>query len=104
MINTFYGALKAPFYETVVDVIDAKGGTFLTSRESSTEVPNYYIRNTKKRIAPIAITNFTSPYVGLEGIVKEKISYKRGDVNLTGNLYLPKGFDPKKDKPLPVIM
>ncbi len=96
---------QAPYYENIVDVIDAKGGTFLTSRESLTEPPNYYIRNIIKRIAPIRITNFTNPYAGLEGITKEKISYKRADgINLTGNLYLPKGFDPKKDKPLPVIM
>ncbi|HVG12492.1 MAG TPA: prolyl oligopeptidase family serine peptidase [Flavisolibacter sp.] len=96
---------QAPYYETVVDVIDAQNGVFLTSREAPTEAPNYYIRNTKRRIAPIAITNFTNPYAGLEGIKREKISYKRDDgISLTGNLYLPKGFDPKKDKPLPVIM
>ncbi|HYH15086.1 MAG TPA: prolyl oligopeptidase family serine peptidase [Flavisolibacter sp.] len=96
---------QAPFYEQVIDVIDPAGGVFLTSRESQTETPNYYIRNVKKRIAPIAITDFKNPYAGLDGIKKEKISYKRSDgINLTGNLYLPKGFDPKKDKPLPVIM
>jgi dipeptidyl aminopeptidase/acylaminoacyl peptidase len=96
---------QAPYYETVIDVIDPTAGVFLTSRESQTEAPNYYIRNTKKKIAPIAITNFTNPYAGLEGIKKEKISYKRADgIDLTGDLYTPKGFDPKKDKPLPVVM
>lgn len=96
---------QAPYYETVVDVIDPAGQVFLTSRESQTETPNYYIRNLKKRIAPIAITDFKNPYPQLEGIYKEKISYKRADgINLTGNLYLPKGYDTKKDGPLPVIM
>jgi dipeptidyl aminopeptidase/acylaminoacyl peptidase len=86
-------------------VLDAKNGVYLTSRESTLEAPNYYIRNIKKRVAPLPITDFKNPYAGLEGIVKEKISYKRDDgINLTGNLYLPKGFDPKKDKPLPVII
>ncbi len=33
---------QSPYYETVVDVIDGKNGTFLTSRESPTETPNYY--------------------------------------------------------------
>ena len=95
----------APYYETVVDVLDAAGGVFLTSRESPTEAPNYYIRNTKKKIAPVALTNFTNPYKGLEGIAKQKISYQRADgINLTGDLYLPKGYDAKKDGPLPVIM
>jgi dipeptidyl aminopeptidase/acylaminoacyl peptidase len=96
---------QAPYYETVIDVLDPANGVFLTSRESQTETPNYFIRHTKKKIAPVAITDFKNPYAGLEGIKKEKISYKREDgINLTGNLYLPKGFDPKKDKPLPVIM
>lgn len=96
---------QAPYYETVIDVIDPQRGVFLTSRESPTEAPNYFIRNIKKKIAPLAITDFKNPYPQLEGIKKEKISYKREDgINLTGNLYLPKGFDPKKDKPLPVIM
>jgi dipeptidyl aminopeptidase/acylaminoacyl peptidase len=95
----------APYYESVVEVIDAKSGVYLTSRESNLEAPNYYIRNIKKKVAPFAITDFKNPYAGLEGIAKEKISYKREDgINLTGNLYLPKGFDPKKDKPLPVII
>ncbi|WP_082886294.1 alpha/beta hydrolase family protein [Flavisolibacter tropicus] len=96
---------QAPYYEQVIDVIDPASGVYLTSRESQTETPNYYIRNVKKKIAPIAITDFKNPYAGLEGVKKEKISYKREDgINLTGNLYTPKGFDPKKDKPLPVVM
>ena len=95
----------APYYERVIDVIDPAGGVFLTSRESPTEAPNYYIRNVKKKIAPIAITAFENPYKELEGIVREKISYKRADgINLTGNLYLPKGYDAKKDGPLPVLI
>ena len=96
---------QAPYYETVIDVIDPIGGVFLTSRESPSETPNYYIRNVKKKIAPIAVTDFKNPYAQLEGVHKQKISYKRGDgINLTGDLYLPKGYDAKKDGPLPVIM
>jgi dipeptidyl aminopeptidase/acylaminoacyl peptidase len=95
----------APFYETVVDVIDPVNGIFLTSKESPTEAANYYIRNTKKKAAPVAITDFKNPYAQLEGIAKQKISYQRADgINLTGDLYLPKGYDAKKDGPLPVIM
>ena len=95
----------APYYERVVDVIDASNGVYLTLKESPSEVPNYYIRNTKKKIAPVAITDFTNPYEQLEGIAKQKITYQRADgINLTGDLYLPKGYDAKKDGPLPVIM
>ncbi len=95
---------KAPYYETVVDVIDADKGIYLTTKESITETPNYYIRNIKKN-SIVAVTDFKNPYAGLDGVKKEKITYKRDDgITLTGNLYLPKGFDPKRDKPLPVIM
>ncbi|MGV3656303.1 MAG: alpha/beta hydrolase family protein, partial [Chitinophagaceae bacterium] len=95
----------APYYERVIDVIDPAAGVFLTSRESITEAPNYYIRNVKKKIAPIAITDFENPYKELEGIAREKISYQRSDgINLTGSLYLPKGYDAKIDGPLPVLI
>lgn len=92
-------------YETVTDVLDAEKLVLLTRRESQSEAPNYYIRNLVLRVADRAITAFTNPYPQLDGITKEKISYKRADgIDLTGTLYLPKGFDPKKDKPLPVLM
>ncbi|MEJ7911845.1 MAG: prolyl oligopeptidase family serine peptidase [Chitinophagaceae bacterium] len=95
----------SPYYETVVEVIDPQKGVYLTSRESTAEAPNYYLRDLSKGGEPVAITDFKNPYTGMEGVKKEKISYKRDDgINLTGNLYLPKGFDPKRDKPLPVIM
>ena len=95
----------APYYETVIDVFDAENLVFLTSKESPTEVPNYYIRNLKKKIAPIAITDFKNPYPQMEGVVKQKISYKREDgINLTGDLYLPKGYNKEKDGPLPVVI
>lgn len=93
------------FYEYVVRVLDPENGVFITRRESPTETPNYYIRNLKKRIAPVALTQFTNPYVQLEGISKEKIKYKRADgIDLTATLYLPKGYDKTKDGPLPLLI
>ena len=57
------------------------------------------------KIADVPVTNFTNPYPGLEGISKEKIFYKRADgIDLTGDLYLPKGYDKAKDGPLPTII
>nr|WP_294994837.1 prolyl oligopeptidase family serine peptidase [uncultured Sediminibacterium sp.] len=92
-------------YETVNDVIDADKLVLLTRRESQTEVPNYYIKNLVLRVADKAITNFTNPYPQLEGVKKEKVKYKRADgVDLTGDLYLPKGYNKEKDGPLPLIM
>jgi dipeptidyl aminopeptidase/acylaminoacyl peptidase len=96
----------APYYETVVDVLDPERGIFLTSRESLTETPNYYLRDLRKKSAiGTPLTNFSNPYAALEGITKTKISYKRADnVDLTGDLYLPKGYDPKAQGPLPVVI
>lgn len=92
-------------YEYVVDVLDANKLVLLTRRESQKEVPNYFIKNLVLRVADRQITNFTNPYPGLDGVTKEKITYKRADgIDLTGNLYLPKGYDKSKDAPLPVLI
>jgi dipeptidyl aminopeptidase/acylaminoacyl peptidase len=93
------------FYEVPVSVIDGDKMVFITRRESPTLPPNYYLRNAQKKIAAQAITDFENPYKQLEGVVKQKTFYTREDgINLTGDLYLPKGYDAKKDGPLPVIM
>jgi dipeptidyl aminopeptidase/acylaminoacyl peptidase len=92
-------------YEYSVSVIDPEKMTFITRRESPTQTPNYYIRQLGKKPTMKAITDFKNPYAQLEGIVKQKISYQRADgINLTGDLYLPKGYDARRDGPLPVIM
>ena len=92
-------------YETVNEVLDASKLVLLTRRESQKEVPNYYIKNLVLRIADQPVTDFKNPYPQLEGVSKQKVSYKRADgVDLTGDLYLPKGYDPKKQGPLPVLI
>ena len=41
----------------------------------------------------------------MEGVTKEKIKYKRADgVDLTGDLYLPKGYNKVRDGKLPVFI
>jgi dipeptidyl aminopeptidase/acylaminoacyl peptidase len=91
-------------YESVVDVIDPDKLVLLTRKESQTEVPNYYIKNLELKTAD-QITHFTNPYPQLVGVTKQKISYKRSDgVDLTGDLYLPKGYNKEKDGPLPVLI
>ena len=93
------------YFESVVRVLNPDKLELLTRKENEKEVPNYWIKNLKLKVADRQITNFTNPYPQLEGITKEKIKYKREDgVDLTGDLYLPKGYDPKKDGKLPVIM
>lgn len=91
-------------FEMVMEVIDINNLKLITRRETEKEVPNYYIRNIKEN-SKTQITNFKNPYLSMEGVTKEKIKYKRKDgVDLTGDLYLPKGYDKSKDGPLPTLL
>ena len=95
---------KEGFFESVIKVLDIDKRLLLTRRESENEMPNYYIRDLKNKNDKV-LTAFKNPYPQLEGVSKQKIFYKRADgVDLTGDLYLPKGYDVKKDGPLPVFI
>ena len=108
--GTIIWRCEAPYYETVVEVIDPEKNIFLTSRESQTEVPNFYLltvssKKGKTTANRIAITDFKNPYPQLEGVAKQKISYKREDgIDLTGDLYVPKGYNKEKDGLLPLVI
>jgi dipeptidyl aminopeptidase/acylaminoacyl peptidase len=91
---------QAPYYESFITFIDHKKGTFVTSRESNTENPNYYLR-TLGSTKLTAITQFPHPYPQLNEVKKEVLKYKRADgVELTADLYLPPGYK-KEQGPLP---
>jgi dipeptidyl aminopeptidase/acylaminoacyl peptidase len=104
--NDIVWRCKPGSYEFVVDVIDATALTVLSRKESHTDVPNYYLKHLGSSGGDDqAVTAFSNPYPQLDGVAREKISYKRADgVDLTGDLYLPKGYDAKKDGPLPVLI
>ncbi len=92
-------------FEVVIKLVDPGNLVLITKRETEKEMPNYWLKNLKLRIADQQLTTFTNPYPQLEGVTKEKIKYKRADgVDLTGDLYLPKGYDAKRDGPLPVFI
>lgn len=94
---------EAPFLEIPQDLLDADAGRILTSRESPTEPPNYFIRDLGSGTLA-ALTAFPHPTPFLKDIQKELIHYSREDgVKLTGTLYLPPGYR-KGDGPLPVLM
>ena len=97
---------KAPYYEYLVKMIDPIKLCFITARESQKEITNYYLHSiVKKQKTEKALTSFVSPYTELEGVSRQKISYKRTDgINLSGDLYLPKGFDAARDGALPVLI
>lgn len=103
--NNILWRCEKGYYEEVVDVPDAEGGTIITLKESQDVPRNYYVRNLKKRIAPMPITNFPDPQPALRKLRKEKISYKRRDgIDLTATVYLPEGYNAARDGRLPIVM
>lgn len=94
---------EAPYYETVVTLLDPKKVTFVTSRESNSENPNYYLRTAgNNKLTPL--TAFPHPYPQMKDVKKELLKYKRADgVELTAELYLPPGYK-KEDGPLPGLV
>jgi dipeptidyl aminopeptidase/acylaminoacyl peptidase len=96
---------QAPYYERVVKVLNSNATEFITVKESTDIQPNYWIVNSRKRIAPIQITEFLHPYASLKGINKELVRYKRKDgLDLSAVVYTPSGYDAVKDGRLPVLM
>lgn len=94
---------EAPFYERVVNFIDAKKQKVLTRRESKTEPPNYFVRNLQKNKLE-QITDFPHPTPQFANVQKEQIRYDREDgVKLTATLYLPSAYK-AEDGPLPMLM
>ena len=95
---------KEDCFEYVVEVLDASALKIITRRETEKDVPNYYLKSLQAN-SSVAITNFSNPYASMEGVSKQKIKYKRADgVDLTGDLYLPKGYNKEKDGPLPTLL
>ncbi|KAL1059867.1 hypothetical protein V6Z11_1Z000300 [Gossypium hirsutum] len=59
----------------------------------------------KEKYYESVITDFPHPYPQLASLQKEMIRYERKDgVQLTATLYLPPGYDPSKDGPLPCLV
>lgn len=96
---------QAPYYERVAKVMSSDATEFITLKESTDIQPNYWLINTKKRIAPMQLTAFAHPYESIKGINKQLVTYKRKDgLSLSAVVYTPEGYDPAKDGRLPVLM
>ncbi len=95
---------KAPYYEEVVSLLDDKGARILTRRESAKLAPNYMIRSVRGGTAR-AITDFADPAPVFANVTQRTITYNRADgLPLSGTLYLPAGYDAKRDGPLPTLL
>ncbi len=94
---------EAPYYEILVALLDEASRRLLTSRESKTEPPNYFLRDLARNDIR-QLTHFPHPTPQLANVHRELVRYKRADgVELTGTLYLPPGHSPD-DGPLPMLM
>ncbi|PJK11634.1 S9 family peptidase [Lysobacteraceae bacterium NML120232] len=92
-------------FEYPVGLLDAEGKRIITSRETPSERPNFWLRDLSATDKPRALTQFPHPTPQLRQVQKELIRYQRADgVALTGTLYLPPGYVAERDGPLPLLM
>ena len=89
-------------YEEPIAMLDDRGSRVLTRRQTTTEPPNYWVRNFNARVAPVQLTRFADPAPQFAGITSKLVTYSRADgVQLSATLYLPAGYTPEKDGRLP---
>jgi dipeptidyl aminopeptidase/acylaminoacyl peptidase len=88
-------------YESFVDFIGNSRDWIITSYQSKTEPPNYYVVNlTDNRRR--ALTRYKDPAPQMTGMIKRLVKYKRKDgVDLSGTLYLPPDY--KEGQRLPLV-
>ncbi|MFC4721103.1 alpha/beta hydrolase family protein [Geojedonia litorea] len=99
--NRLYQSQLTDKVETLSFALDAKAGEIVVQIESKNEFPNYYIRNIKKRIGLIPLTQFENPFKSIQNVHKEVIKYKRDDgLDLTATLYLPTNYEEGKKYPM----
>lgn len=89
-------------FERVIAAPKGDASHLITWREGASLAPNYYLRAGRSLKA---MTDYADPAPQFAGVTKKLITYKRADgVDLSGTLYLPAGYDAKKDGPLPLVM
>ncbi len=93
-----------PHYEAIASLLNHEGTQIITRRESPQEPPNYWQQNlTTGQTAQL--TEFTDPRPWYRDLQPEVIRYERADgVILSATLYLPPGYNPETDGPLPTVL
>ncbi|MBC7975914.1 MAG: S9 family peptidase, partial [Myxococcales bacterium] len=91
-------------YSRIAHVLDDDGKTVIVRRESPTEPPQLYAYAFADKTER-QLTRFPHPVPELAKVTKQLLRWKRKDgIELSGMLYLPPGFRPKRDRPLPVLV
>jgi dipeptidyl aminopeptidase/acylaminoacyl peptidase len=89
-------------YEEPIAVLDNTGSRVLTRRQTTTEPPNYWVREVVRRSAPRQLTRFADPAPQFAGITSKLVTYTRPDgVQLSATLYLPPNYNAERDGRLP---
>ncbi|HUR92644.1 MAG TPA: prolyl oligopeptidase family serine peptidase [Gemmatimonadaceae bacterium] len=92
----------APYYESVVALLDERATRILTQRESVQDPPNYFVRDLRSNIIT-RLTRFADPAPQFASVEPRLITYKRADgVQLSGKLFLPPGYTAAQG-PLPFL-
>jgi dipeptidyl aminopeptidase/acylaminoacyl peptidase len=91
-------------YATVEAVLDDDGREVILSRETPTDPPQLHAYSFADK-SHRQLTRNVHPVPELAKVRKQLLKWKRKDgVELSGMLYLPPGFRPKQDRPLPVVV
>ncbi|WP_249605321.1 prolyl oligopeptidase family serine peptidase [Chromobacterium sp. IRSSSOUMB001] len=96
---------QAPWFEQPAALLDDAGQELLLSRESIDQPPNLYRLTLGHAAEPLALTHMPHPTPQLKNVSKKQLRYQRADgVKLTATLYLPPGYEAKRNGPLPLLM
>lgn len=94
---------RDPWLESVVTLLEDPR-RFITYRQSATEPPNYQLRQLGRRRPVAALTDFQDWAPDFADVTKEVVRYEREDgLELSATLYLPPGYDKRRDGPLPTV-
>ena len=97
-------------YEEVVAMLSTGGRKLLTRRETPSDAPNYFLRDSSRFNGNFAepgsldqlaaFTKFPDPAPQLRGIKEQLVSYKRADgLGLSMRVYLPPDYKPGERRP-----
>lgn len=83
---------------------DPEKDLLLVRIESPAEYPNFYFRQLKRERLT-QLTFFENPFISIQDVHKEVITYQRDDgLELSGTLYLPVDYDIEKQEKCPMIL